>query len=274
MNLCSSSYPCLKSSRQQTAEQQQRTPLYACIHQLVMVEIFSGSGHLGKAFLALGYQVLLRDICLGPQYDLTKRKNVCCLMRIIGQAAVVHMGPPCSSFSIARRGSAPRSRQYPMGRPDLPPADVERVRIGNLCLLVAVRVVVACCLRGIPVTLENPTSSRMFICPCLVRVVKRFHAVMVHTVFCAYGTPWRKQTTFAVWNCPALSRLETKCNSKQGICEHSHKPHQILEGSNGHGSNWTKVAEPYPPRLCRKLARLVRSHHMRRASDVLRNISL
>eukprot|EP00973_Karenia_brevis_P037189 5126924-Karenia_brevis.AAC.1 len=74
-----------------------------------MVEVFAGSGSLAKAFARKGLQVLMWDIAHCDKYDLTKSANQKSLGRNIGSAHYVHFAPPCLSFSLARRGRAPRS---------------------------------------------------------------------------------------------------------------------------------------------------------------------
>eukprot|EP00973_Karenia_brevis_P090121 12401080-Karenia_brevis.AAC.1 len=102
--------------------------------QLLMVEVFAGSGSLAKAFARKGFQVLMWDIAYGDQYDLKKPSNQKALRRILGSAHYVHFAPPCLSFSLARRGRAPRSRQYPFGKPWLSDIDQLKVDEGNILL--------------------------------------------------------------------------------------------------------------------------------------------
>jgi hypothetical protein len=78
-----------------------------------VIEIFSGSDRLGKAIVQEGYLVLLWDIELGEQYDLTKRSAQHKILGWItsGMVLSVHCGFPCSSFS--------RARDVPPGPPAL-----------------------------------------------------------------------------------------------------------------------------------------------------------
>ncbi len=103
-----------------------------------------------------GYRTQAWDVQNGPQFDLTVPANVRRLLRVCGTASVVHLAPPCGSFSIARGASAPRSRRHPMGKPDLNPADEERVRLGNRLLLVCCKITQLLIRRGIRVSLEKP----------------------------------------------------------------------------------------------------------------------
>ena len=180
------------------------------------------------------------------------------LFALIQTAHFVHLSPPCSSFSIARGRDAPRSAKHPLGKPGLSAADQARVDDGNVFFKIACRIVRTCVSRGVGVCLENPRTSRMFLAPPL----NRMGGEKYHTVFCAYGTPWRKATTFLTWHCPALSTLVATCSSKHGLCDHSGKPHRVLKGNSPGGMPWTRVAEPFPRALCSKYAHAVRNQHM------------
>eukprot|EP00973_Karenia_brevis_P076896 10679217-Karenia_brevis.AAC.1 len=73
-----------------------------------------------------------------------------------------------------------------MGKPNLPDQDIERVRIGSL---------------------ENPLTSRIWLCACLVRARLKAQAMYADTCFCAFGTPWRKATRFMYWNFSTLENI-------------------------------------------------------------------
>ena len=49
--------------------------LDSTLRMKVAIEVFSGSGHWGKAMANEGFYVLLWDITLGPEYDLLVRRN-------------------------------------------------------------------------------------------------------------------------------------------------------------------------------------------------------
>ena len=71
----------------------------------VFLELFSGSGHMASRMSSLGGAVLMWDISFGPAYDLSKKK-VQQLVRgwiLAGMVWAVHMGTPCTTYSIARR---------------------------------------------------------------------------------------------------------------------------------------------------------------------------
>ena len=148
-----------------------------------------------------------------------------------------------------------------MGRPDLNEKDQERVRIGNLLMFVCARIIKELLLKCKPWSLEQPQSSRMWLCSCIRKIMCSPVVFMVHTVFCAWGTAWKKPISSMVGNCPALRVLGKTCGNS-GVCAYSGKRHQVLEGSGPGGIRWTLIAQPYPPRLCRAFAAAVSGHFL------------
>lgn len=68
--------------------------------------------------------------------------------------------------------------------------------------------------------------------------------------FCRYSTPWRKRTRFYVGSNSSLSGVKNFCDGK-------HR-HVLLRGrARGKPACMTKLAEPYPRRLCLQLAHAV-----------------
>lgn len=72
---------------------------------------------------------------------------------------------------------------------------------------------------------------------------------------CMFGMQWRKSTMFlSVW-VQFDNLTHFRCiGAKRGCCKRSGKPHQPLAGTNDAGIWWTRIAEPYPPLLCHKIA--------------------
>ena len=191
---------------------------------------------------------------------MSSERNVRSLLKLCRAAHFVHMAPPCGSFSIARRGGAPRSRAHPMGKPLLPAADLDRVHLGNMLLAVCVRIIRQQQREGRAWSLEQPQTSRMWICPPLLRALAASNARFVVTPFCAWGTAWRKMTKFAFANYPRLVQLSRKC---------AHTTHQVLQGNGPSGKPWTQIAQPYPRRLCAAFAKVVEQHFLQRYIDRL-----
>ena len=131
-----------------------------------------------------------------------------------------------------------------MGLLELRPGDTEKVKLGNKLLRLSVRINSVCCLHTIPVPLENPRRSRLWLwwTPCMLQRLRRG---LRHSV-----TPWQKSTTVAVWNAAAFDPLKRRCSMHNGLCSSVNEHHQRLEGNAPGGKRWTLVAEPYPAPLC------------------------
>ena len=79
--------------------------------------------------------------------------------------------------------------------------------------------------------------------------------------FCGFGTPWKKSTSFVFWNYSSdVSKLGVRCGN-QKICRFSGECHRILEGGAPGGMRWTKIAEPYPMKLCYVWAGIADRHY-------------
>ena len=228
---------------------------------------------MAKSFARLGYQIVLWDVLLGDRYDLNIEANVRQLFRVCCNAHFVHMAPPCNSFSIARRGNAPRSKQFPMGKPGLGPKDQHRVDVGNRMLGICVKLVAALRHRRIACSVENPHSSRLWICIAMLRVVYKYGGVNVVTVCCAWGEQWMKRTRFVVFGCPQLHALERTCRRHDGKCQYTNEPHRVLQGMAPGGQPWTRIAQPYPRGLCSRFAQCVRAAHVTAYSKRLEELA-
>ena len=204
------------------------------------------------------------DVANGAKYDLLNPINQNNLKRLVLQSAFTHFAPPCSSFSLARGAYAPRSRQYPKGKPGLNERDAEKVRIGNILMLLCCRLICLMYDSGLACSLEQPQTSRMWICPSTIRMSKYTNANCVVIHFRAWGTAWKKPTTFMYVNMSALANLHRICHTRCGKCEHTGKPHQTLQGKGPGGVNWTLIAQPYPRGLCSAFAQCVAAHFQSR----------
>ena len=193
------------------------------------------------------------EVDLKHGFDLTQRENVQFLRGVLAQGLItaVHLGTPCSSFSRARErgGGGPpplRSDDHPLGRPDLKPHDLVKVQIGNKCAQVTVSLAYTALLHGIPGSIENPATSRLFRMPGIMRFMKHKYVKDINLDFCCYGTPWRKRTKLVFWFLD-LTPLNRICSSAKGICDHTGRQHHRLEGIEPNSKQfWTLIAEPYP----------------------------
>jgi hypothetical protein len=104
-------------------------------------------------------------------------------------------------------------------------------------------------------TLENPSSSRLWLCKPFLKLLKRKPTHFSITEFCMWGTDGRKATGFLSAFVDLSFMNDFRClGAKRGLCKRSGKPHHVLSGTNREGVFWTGAAEPYPPALCSRIA--------------------
>ena len=206
--------------------------------------------------------ILKWDTNFGIAYDLCIAGNVLLTLGWIraGLICGIHLGTPCQSFSRIRGlGIGPpaiRSDAEPMGlSTPLRPGDVRALQVGNKLLHVSCRVFHACLIHRIPVSLENPATSRLWLTPCIRHLKSRKLVSLTTTEFCMWGKPWRKSTSFLSAFLDLTTLQERRClGAPRGLWLRTGKPHRILFGRAPNGSWWTKVAEPHPATMCRCLA--------------------
>ena len=94
----------------------------------------------------------------------------------------MHLAPPCTSWSQAR----------PPGSPEAP-----TVQLGLGCVDFSIKVLRACRLVGVTVSLENPASSRIWKHPGLARELGLSQCIPYYYDTCRYGAPYKKPTIFS-----------------------------------------------------------------------------
>ena len=228
----------------------------------VVVELFAGAGRFTRA-MQQHMPTLKWDILMGDSYDLLKRENQYLIFGWIkaGLVAAVWMGTPCDSMTKARNRpggpSALRGRKHPHGLPNLRPADQAAVRVGNLLARFSARVLLLCCFLLIPAVVENPATSWIWSTKWMVDLRRRRDVRLVTTEFCQWQRlPFRKSTSLLHTRIDLFDVSARRClGAKRGRCLATGCPHQVLHGIDQEsGLFWTKVAEPYPRRLCNQLA--------------------
>lgn len=225
--------------------------------RLLFLDLFSGSGRLGKAFRELGFAALSLDLGNGDWQDLTRKEVLRCIEGWLTAYAVfgVWLGPPCTSWSRARRGpkgsaTGPlRDPDHPDGLPNLRPEDTAKVLSGNRTRDATARIVECCARLGIPVAVENPVASMLWDTAAFrrLRSLPGFQEVTFDQ--CGYRADWRKRTKVWGWHCSWLDELATHCRGRGGQCEFTGRPHTVLVGSK-----LTSASAAYPPKLCEVLA--------------------
>ena len=95
----------------------------------------------------------------------------------------------------------------------------------------------------------------MWSAPSMKWLAARRGVNWVRADFCQFGTPWQKSTR-VLGAFADLSPLAKHCHRKQHLCSRSGCPHVALQGQHpANGIFMTKLAESYPPRFARALAR-------------------
>ena len=235
----------------------------------IFLEIFSGCGRLAAELRKLGYLVLERDVLRGPSWDLTLRCNQRLIRGWIAAGHVwgAHLGTPCSTWSRARdRGpirdpdrprpgppSRLRSDEHLLGLPELRhPADLEAFRIGNELARLSISIMEQLKHQQRPVTLENPSSSRIWLLPRLLKAKSWKSASCIDTCYCMFGEKWKKPTRFLGCRID-LTDIHRVCTGR--TCCRTGLPHLTLSGFDGPRGWLTKKSEKYPVELCSHLAR-------------------
>jgi hypothetical protein len=132
----------------------------------------------------------------------------------------------------------------------------------------SVQVCLLCYLLNIPFALENPATSRIWLCPPVLALLRKKGIRHVDVDFCAFGKPWRKRTRFVYFGLQ-LDHLQSHVcqGSKRGFCAFTEQPHIPLMGVSSNGQFMTKIAEPYPHQLCKVLARAFLDWHTQVIAD-------
>ena len=230
----------------------------------LFLELFSGSGQISAAWRESGFGVLSFELSFGDENDLTRPS----LQRLITGWLTSHciagiwFGTPCSSWSLARRGpygsawGPLRSQEFPLGLPDLSPADRFKVREGNRTAQLTAKLIRKAVECGVPCALENPHTSRLWSSPWIAPLlsVEEFRGFVVD--MCQFGAPWRKRTRVGTWLTrepgPGSSLAQPHlCRGRKGICSSSGQPHIVLCGRT------CKRAESYPESFASEFARLL-----------------
>ena len=235
------------------------------VSDAVVLELFAGSANLSKAFRSVGMQVIAVDTKDAHQIKIVKlnllhKNSVALVLRLLETRKIlfVHMAPPCSTSSQARmiqrtaRDPKPlRSWQEPDGLTGLSFLDRNRVSQANRLYQVCVDVALACQTHNIWWSIENPTSSFMWITSPFrslwTSLGQRIKFATFHN--CVYGGDRKKSTT-----------LWTSCQDLQGlscICSQDYEHVHAGWGRQADGSWATSKEASYPPGLCSQFASLV-----------------
>jgi hypothetical protein len=157
-----------------------------------------------------------------------------------GRVLYLHLGPPCTTFSLARK-PALRGKRCPYG---FEPSELKTFT-GNKLYLRCLTLLRLQCLAGHPGSLEHPATSLARYLPPMLCADGRWLETICLSM-CQFGAPWRKDTHLHTVNAPFLRQLGRRCAGG-----HDHTP--LV------GSTTTKAAE-YPRELCAEWAALILEH--------------
>ena len=218
-----------------------------------------------QAMRARGFVVYTFDVQQGPRGDLLRKPVRDRIRRLLrsGMCMGVVAGVPCTSFSRARGGGirAIRSYEKPGGVAGLTPDDKAKVELGNRLLQISVDLFLLCWHCDIAFVWENPRTSWMWEHPLAKRIAALAGVSDVHLNMCAFGAAWFKPTRMRVFGLRRPEFLSRLCHRKKHehgwICQHSGRPHTILQGRDSQNVNWTARAAAYPVELGRALAEVM-----------------
>ena len=139
--------------------------------------------------------------------------------------------------------------------------DAARLFEGNACMIATLDIIRHCMKHRVPWVLEHPSTSKAWYLPEVLFGEAHPDVICSIADFCQYGSRWRKRTKFmsAFIDQQDLHRVAHKCQG-HGKCSRTGKPHLQLTGQSPQGVAWTKIAQPYPGRLCHSLAHALTSH--------------
>ena len=141
-----------------------------------LLELFSGTGSVGRAFRDLGWEVVALDIVSGPHAIRTNilewnyKDNF-----PVGHFDCIHASPPCQQYSIARTcAKTPRNLEY---------ADS----------LVQLALDIIDYFKPKVFMIENPYTGLLRKRP----LMQHMESFLRRVTYCRYGLPYRKET--AIW---------------------------------------------------------------------------
>ena len=196
-----------------------------------LLELFSGTGSIGRAFQAQGWEVISVDN--DPRAHATLRADVASIqtgeLLAGGRIDAIWASPPCTNYSVARR-----SAETTTG--DLESSD----QLVRKTLEIAKEL-------GAPmVFIENPWTGKL-------RHRGLLDHLKLHKVsYCKYGFPYRKNTaiwTNTAWE-PARPPCKHDCPATQGG-KHTARAQQGPPGPCFSQRELYRI----PPELCEEIAR-------------------
>ena len=231
-----------------------------------MIEIFSGTATICSVAKQCG---MVNSLALDKirkrgskttifVFDITKADNRELLMHWLESPLVcwVHMAPVCGTCSRAREidnGGPPplRSNEFPMGLPSLGPEERGRVEKANELYVYACTIFEKCHIKGILVTMENPSSSIFWLKEPVLKLLNRVELSYTNFQVCMYGGSRPKWTQIAA-NFKNITEMDLACDKS-----HKHLPWGKVMDDTGRLIFATSEEAQYPRKMCVALVECV-----------------
>jgi hypothetical protein len=200
-----------------------------------LLELCSGTGSVGRAFAARGWDVVSVDC------DPRAHASICCDLLQLTAAQCTERGPidfvwaspPCTHYSCARTTGGPRN---------LEGSD----RLVQKCLDIAAEL-------GAPFVMENPFTGLLKTRPVVAGIPMRV------VDYCKWGAPYRKRT--ALWTNTEFTPSQPLCAYDCGSCDPVARRHteRAQRGSwdgagEGRRSQGLSTLYALPAALCAEIA--------------------
>ena len=110
--------------------------------------------------------------------------------------------------------------------------------MGNQLAHYTARVIAWCTRHRVPVVLENPQTSRLWLLPRIAKLIPQCSSDVVFD-HCQFGALWRKPTRLIGWGVD-LGPVARRCHAKQHLCSATQAPHVALTGLAPDGQFYTE----------------------------------
>ena len=230
-----------------------RAPLEAS-RKRGFVEVFAGSQTFTKVWQARGHSVFPVDIKLNPEHDFSVMATVDAVWARVetmtrdcgGKPPVVHLAPPCCTYSCARWPRL-RSSAHPRGLPAalLTPDQKKVVKYSNRISKNTFVLMNKLAAGGVPHCFEQPVGSLLMKDRDFKSWASRWGAQRAVVDQCQFGRPYRKRTV--IWGVPSglLDGLTKICPG-----DHVHTATLSGWGSSDRNQPTNQGSSAYPLRLC------------------------
>jgi hypothetical protein len=240
-----------------------------------MVECFSGTSRMAQSFAQNRIPAYSFEITRDANEDVMSALNTGRIMHDMKQQLLFFcwLGVMCASWSRARRGN-PNGKGWPpplrnddadgiWGFSNMSSKDTERIRLGNKSALWCCKTIRHAIRFNVPIVIENPATSRLWLFPPLRRLILKSQSD-IFCDHCQFGAPWRKHTRLISWNCD-ISSMNKVCKTSNHCCSRTHRPHQVLTGTDKSGGYLTALASAYPKAFCDSMChdatKMKETHH-------------